>query len=248
MTTIKLLNEDGVIKGVDTETGEEVPVEFDDLAASSMDTEQSQYRKRDSELADEAVGSDDIAVYARQDNMLRTKADGTDEMAVGTGMRRVDSGTVSSATEIDFTVSDTFARYVIQLDDLNVSAGTLPQLAGVVSDDGGDTYYSNDYNAQRVDLHDLGNSPKGAGGSEFRITDELSGGRGASQHTITVSYPGDGKEFTQFKSSSVATGPGGSNVRSEFYGRFNTQQSIDTIRIRTTEGDFDGIYRLYGVA
>jgi hypothetical protein len=39
MTTIKLLNEDGVIKGVDTESGEEVPVEFDDLAASSVRTD-----------------------------------------------------------------------------------------------------------------------------------------------------------------------------------------------------------------
>lgn len=39
MTKIRLLNEDGVIKGVDTESGEEVPVEFDDLAASSVGTD-----------------------------------------------------------------------------------------------------------------------------------------------------------------------------------------------------------------
>jgi hypothetical protein len=33
-----LINEDGVIRGIDTETGTEVPVEFDDLATRSMET------------------------------------------------------------------------------------------------------------------------------------------------------------------------------------------------------------------
>lgn len=36
MSKIKLVNENGVIKGIDPETGDEVPVEFDDLVSSSV--------------------------------------------------------------------------------------------------------------------------------------------------------------------------------------------------------------------
>jgi hypothetical protein len=39
MTDIELINEDGVIKGVDPETGEEVPIELDDLITTSVDTD-----------------------------------------------------------------------------------------------------------------------------------------------------------------------------------------------------------------
>ncbi|MDL0127055.1 glucosamine inositolphosphorylceramide transferase family protein [Halobacterium salinarum] len=41
MAKIKLINENGVIKGIDPETGEEVPVEFEDLETQSVSTEEA---------------------------------------------------------------------------------------------------------------------------------------------------------------------------------------------------------------